>query len=127
MLLAKVIGVWAIIKGLAILIKKDQMNKMLNELMSNWTLLLIVAAIELIAGLFLVNTHNIWVKGWPVIITIIGWLMVIEGTAFMVLRKAVMKDFVRGMLNAKNWYVLGAIIALALGGYLVYVGYGFGA
>lgn len=32
-----------------------------------------------VAGVAMVRTHNIWVGGWPVVVTVLGWLAVLSG------------------------------------------------
>lgn len=36
-----------------------------------------------VAGLALVRAHNVWVRSWPVLITIIGWFALIVGLGRM--------------------------------------------
>jgi hypothetical protein len=37
----------------------------------------------LIAGLSIVRAHNVWVRRWPVLITIVGWFAIGAGLARM--------------------------------------------
>ena len=41
---------------------------------NNQSATLILGMFALLAGLAIVNTHNLWVSDWRVIITILGWL-----------------------------------------------------
>jgi len=36
-------------------------------------------ALFLVAGLFVVRNHNVWVARWPVLITILGWSAILLG------------------------------------------------
>ncbi len=36
-------------------------------------------AILFVAGLALVRAHNLWVRGWPVLITLTGWFIMLLG------------------------------------------------
>jgi cytochrome bd-type quinol oxidase subunit 2 len=36
-----------------------------------------------VAGLSIVRTHNIWTRGWPVVITILGWIGIVLGLGRM--------------------------------------------
>ena len=38
-----------------------------------------VGLVALLIGLTIVNVHNFWIAGWPVIITLFGWLAIIGG------------------------------------------------
>ena len=33
----------------------------------------------LVAGLAIVRAHNYWIRGWPVLITLVGWLFLLSG------------------------------------------------
>ena len=69
----------------------------------------------LVAGLFIINVHNIW-KNWPSIITITGWLILLLGLFRMIFPKANQAN--EGMLP--NIFFL---IMLALGSFLFYKAY----
>ena len=78
--------------------------------------------LALLAGLAIVNTHNLWTAGWPVIITIFGWLAVIGGVirmAFPALTKSIGEAMLarEGMLR-----VVGGVQAV-IGAYLMVEGY----
>ena len=36
-----------------------------------------------VAGLAIVRAHNLWVRGWPVLITIVGWFLLFIGLGRM--------------------------------------------
>ncbi|HRC87493.1 MAG TPA: hypothetical protein PK413_17990, partial [Thermoanaerobaculia bacterium] len=36
-----------------------------------------------IAGLALVRAHNVWVRAWPVLITLVGWFALLVGLGRM--------------------------------------------
>jgi len=36
-----------------------------------------------IAGLAIVRAHNVWVRRWPVLITVVGWLAIVAGLGRM--------------------------------------------
>jgi hypothetical protein len=43
------------------------------------------AIIILVAGMAIVNYHNIWVRDWRVLITIFGWITLIKGVFILIL------------------------------------------
>lgn len=83
-----------------------------------------ICVIELVAGLFLVVTHNQW-SGPPaaVIITVFGWLLVIEGAAYLWMNDAQVARVIR-VINTPAWYWAGGAGAFALGAYLAAFGFG---
>jgi cytochrome c biogenesis protein CcdA/glutaredoxin len=90
--------------------------------MSDKALLYFVAMFELAAGLAIVLVHNVWSGGWPIIITVVGWLMVIEGTAVAIFPVREMQKLFRG-LTGKGWLNFWGLIVLVIGAYLTYIGF----
>ena len=78
--LAKLIGPIFVIVGIGLLLNGDRYRAVVDEVMSSHALLYIFGAIALTGGLAIVLTHNVWVWDWPVIITIVGWLMIVRGS-----------------------------------------------
>ncbi len=71
--LARLMGPAAIVMGAAMLINPVNMREMANDFLEHRGLIFLAGILTLVAGLAIVLTHNVWVAGWPVIITIIGW------------------------------------------------------
>jgi hypothetical protein len=85
-------------------------------------LIFIAGFLALLGGLAIVNTHNLWVAGWPIIITIFGWLAVIGGI-IRIAFPGVTKSIGKAMLgNALLLRVIGGV-QTALGAYLMSVSY----
>ena len=76
----------------------------------------------LLAGLVIVNTHNLWVADWPVIITIFGWLAVVGGIIRIALPDTV-KSIAEAMLARDAVLRVVAVLQVALGAYLMMKGY----
>ncbi|WP_394891552.1 hypothetical protein ACG873_09895 [Mesorhizobium sp. AaZ16] len=83
----------------------------------------VVSFAELIGGLFLVIAHNIWAPLPAAIISILGWMAVIEATAYLLLPDDMLEKFI-GTFNVPAWYLVGGIFAILVGIYLA--GFGFG-
>ena len=45
----------------------------------------------LVAGLLIIQVHNIWVRDWPVVITILGWSMTLKASWFLVFPQTMQK------------------------------------
>lgn len=124
-MIAKIVGIVAIIKGIAFVLKSKEMHKMMKDLVSNRAIIFIIAAVELIIGLFIVINHNIWVNSWVVIVTILGWLMIIEGTSFLLLSKNMVTKFVE-VFDKERIYLAGGVLAIVAGALLTYVSFSAG-
>ena len=69
--------------AIGLLVRQDSWRAMASDFIGSRPLVFLTGFLTLLGGLALVNTHNVWEAGWPVIITILGWLSVIGGVARM--------------------------------------------
>lgn len=122
-LYAQILGITFITAGLTLLLEKKLMREVLKGLISNRTLIYVLGVIDLILGLVIVLTHNIW-QGPTllVVVTIMGWLLLIKG----ILRMMLPTSFIKRVYT--KYYkdaplMLSAIIILALGIYMAYAGF----
>jgi hypothetical protein len=52
--------------------------------LSNSPLVLISGVLAMTAGLSIVNTHNVWVLDWTLIVTLFGWALFLGGASRIV-------------------------------------------
>ena len=77
--LAKLIGLYCVLFGLAMASQKQAMIDLVAALMRNGPVLLIVEAIAVTSGLAIVMRHNVWSGGaLPVVVTLLGWIILIR-------------------------------------------------
>jgi hypothetical protein len=77
----------------------------------------------LIIGYLLVTFHNVWVKDWIVLITIIGWMALIKGLCLIVLPKASIKISNIFIEQMTKFLTAWAIVVIILGGLLCWLGF----
>jgi hypothetical protein len=83
-------------------------------------LILTTGIITFVAGLAIVRIHNRWNGGWPVVVTILGWLFLLGGLA-RTLFPIQLGATAAGMAQNSwiSWIIVGeAVVLLALGGFL---------
>jgi hypothetical protein len=74
--LARLLGLFSILVGLAMIARRDEMIAAVDSLIHNPTLLLVIGLMALAIGLAMVLAHNVWSGGMlTVVVTIIGWLI----------------------------------------------------
>jgi len=85
--------------------------------------MVIFAIIALAGGLAIVLAHNIWSGGaLPILVTLIGWVMVIRGVLFLFLPPEATLQILATMQFGRLFYVyLG--IPFVLGIYLTYLAF----
>lgn len=70
-----------------------------------------------IAGLSLVRFHNVWVWGWPVLLTLMGWILLAAGMFRMS-----MPDAQQAEASLTTYVLLGIITVVGV--ILSFAGYG---
>jgi uncharacterized membrane protein len=94
--LARIIGSMFIAIGLGMLLNQDVYGGMIEELMQRPSpignvLIYVSGLLSLVSGLAMVNVHCAWTCNWRVIITVIGWLVLIGGILRIVLPQITLK------------------------------------
>lgn len=121
-LIAKLIGPILVVVGLTALANPKPLQEMAQEFLTSRALIFIAGFLALLGGLAIVNTHNLWTAGWPVIITIFGWLAVVGGIIRMAF-PAITKSIGEAMLSKLVVLRVAGGLQIALGGYLMAKGY----
>lgn len=122
-LLSKVLGIFLMVVGAAVALRRNYFIPVVATFVEERLTRFVVGLAELLAGLFLVVTHNEWSSAPAAIVTLIGWLAVIESIAYMLLPDEVLEELI-GALNKPEWYVGSGILSMILGLFLA--GFGFG-
>ena len=76
--LARLIGPWMAIMGLAVLIDRPRFRDLASEFIGHPALLFLSSFVLLPAGIGIVLVHNIWIADWRVLVTAFGWLLMLS-------------------------------------------------
>jgi hypothetical protein len=120
---AKFLGLYFVIVGLIVMVRKQSIMPAIRELVKNRPILLLVGVADLAAGLALVITHPTISLSVPGAISLIGWTMIVEGILYLAMPYRMIQKFVAGF-NQPAWYVGGGAASVLLGMYLVWYGFG---
>ena len=90
--------------------------------MNNQSATVILGMFALLAGLAIVNLHNLWVSDWRVIITILGWLAIVRGALSLSFPNK-MYGVGEIILASRSGTMIIALIVLVLGAFLSWMGY----
>lgn len=120
--LSKVLGVFLIILGAAILFRRQYFLPVFAAYVRERLVRTVASLVELLIGLFLAM-NNDWSSIPAALITLIGWMAVAEGLVYLLLPDELVERLIR-TFNTPLWYVIGGLLAMAVGSYLA--GYGFG-
>jgi len=120
--LAKLIGPILVLAAAGLLLNRKIMDAVAREILGSAVFLSFLGLIDFAVGLAIVLNHNLWVADWRVIITILGWLLIIRGAA-RVLIPDQLKGFATKFLKNKNAVTAALAGTLGLGLVLSYFGY----
>ncbi|MHB1087124.1 MAG: hypothetical protein ACYCZ0_05245 [Minisyncoccota bacterium] len=123
MLLAQLLGLYFIIVGVIVLYRRRSIMPALSQLVANRALLLVIALVEILAGLSVILTYPTIEPSVEGVIAVIGWVLAIEGVLYLAMPFRVVQRFVR-KFNNETWYGTGGAVAVLLGGYLAGIGFG---
>lgn len=126
-LIARLMGPLLLVLGVGMLIGllgdgEAEYMTMLRGFMADIPLIIVFGMLTLVAGLAIVNAHNLWVTDWRVIITVLGWLAIIRGVV-AILFPIKVHELGETAMATSTGPTTGAIITLVLGGILSWMGY----
>lgn len=113
-LLAKIISAIYISSGFAVLIGTFKISDFIIEFEKSATLTFISGCIGIIFGMILINYHNIWVRNWTVLITIISWIMLVGGILVVIIPKSLfyMKSLIK---DTRLWGIFMILVGIIFG------------
>lgn len=106
----------------AILVNRQSIVGMINEVSSGRGFIFFAGILTLIAGLAIVRAHNVWAAEWTILVTVIGWLAIIGGIVRIVWPDQI-ADVSKKILSGENTITAWALVALLLGAFLTAKGY----
>jgi len=120
--LAKLIGPIMVIVAAGVLLNRQSVDALAREILGSPALLFLLGFLDFAGGLAIVLVHNVWVADWRIIITLLGWLLMVRGAVRILIPDQV-KPFGARMLRNAN-AVTGTLAGTAMVGLaLCYFGY----
>ncbi len=119
--LAQVIGWYLFLMGLAFLMNQAHFKKIWHDTLTNPALTTLWGAVSMIFGLIVVISHRVWVSDWPVVVTLMGWFLLLNGAARIFLPEHVAKFY--KSLHSKLGFGLLCWFWLLVGLYLIWMGH----
>jgi uncharacterized membrane protein len=122
--LSRLLGLFFLICGLAMLLHKHVYTAALETVSYNPMALRWIAMVITLAGLAMVLAHNVWSKRPVVaIVTLLGWLTLIKGIAYLFLPARWLGEFFEAVVNCGACLYSVTAFLLVLGAYLTYEGF----
>jgi hypothetical protein len=122
--LSRLIGVVALIIGVAMLANKEMVVAAVGQMGVDRTPLLLLGFMRVAAGAAIVLVHNLWSRGfWPLVVTLTGWAILLRGVMVLFVPPDVMASLIASS-HIVDFYYVYAAIPLLLGSYLTLRGFG---
>jgi len=119
--LAKFFGLYIVLTTLPMLVSPQLTRERYEGFLSNDPVMKLAGIFTLILGAFLVVLHNIWVPNWRLVVTLICWLVLIEGISIVYFPHHARSLF-RRIAQKPPMLTTGAI-GLAIGLFLIFMGF----
>lgn len=124
--IARLIGPVLLVVGIGmafgLMLEGPSYGNLLREFIANRALIFLTGVLALAAGVAIVNAHNVWAPDWRVIITVLGWLLVLRGIMLIVFPLTV-QVFGDRIAASEGGATAGAAFSFVLGAILCIVGY----
>jgi hypothetical protein len=122
--LSRLLGLFFLICGLAMIVHKQVFTEALATVSGNPMAMLWISLLISLAGLAMVLAHNVWSKcPVVVIVTLLGWMTLIKGIAYLFLPAKWLGEFFQAVLNCGAYMVSATAFLMVLGAYLTYEGF----
>jgi hypothetical protein len=106
------IGPTLVALAVSMLLNLGTLPALVDQVSRDPALVLLSGIMIFVAGLAIVRAHNLWKAGWPVLVTVLGWLFVLGGLARMLFPTQLAAMAARVAQNA-GFIVGEAVVLLA--------------
>lgn len=122
--LSRLLGLYFLLIALPMMLHKPAAVEMVTGLLRDPLMMFVFGLLALVAGLAMVLAHNIWSGGvLPVVVTILGWLVLVKGLLFLLLFSGGAEGFYLRTLRYGQCFYLYMAVCLVIGVYLTYAGF----
>ena len=122
-IIAKILWPFLMILTLAVMLNQKNFEAMLNEVSKSKIAIFYISTFRLIVGILIVLFHNVWTWRLELVITILGWVVLLSGITWLVFPEDMMK-LARPVVKQKKAVQTCITTTFVLGAVLVFVGYG---
>jgi hypothetical protein len=120
--LARLLGPILLLPGIGLFVNQRAFRTMGTEVIGSVTWVYLLGLIDFAAGLAILLVHNVWVADWRVLITLIGWLLLIRGLVRVLLTETAM-SYAKDKFRGQSIYHISGAVLVILGLVLCYFGY----
>lgn len=120
--IAKLLGPVIIVLSIHMLTDPKRLQKTTQQFLQDGPLIFVSGVLVMVAGLSIINSHNLWVWDWRVVITLFGWAFFLSGASRIIAPQAV-KEVGDTMLNRPTMTRVAGAVWGMFGLFIAYKGY----
>lgn len=122
--LSQLMGPILLLLGASFLLNKEYYLKWFKKMEKDDSFLFLAGVVEATAGLAVVLMHNLWTTPSEIIVSLMGWAMLLEGAVVLLINR----KYPRGIIGAlssglSSFVILAGLLLLVSGGYLSSMAY----
>lgn len=120
--ICKFLGPLVLVLGIPMVATPRALQETTKRFLADRPLVLVSGVLAMTAGLSIVNTHDVWVADWTLIVTLFGWALVLGGASRIIAPRTVGRVGDAMMDRPAMTRMLGSFWVL-LGAFLTFKGY----
>lgn len=119
---SRVLGPFLVVVDVTAVARASDMQSLLSQFEANSMWTFVSGAFILLFGLSIVAAHRSWRGAAAVIVSLLGWLIVLRGVLLLAFPKF-FASLANDMIGAQAWWITLCVIFAFVGLYLTYVGW----
>ncbi|ORB75017.1 hypothetical protein [Mycobacterium scrofulaceum] len=119
---SRVLGPFLVIVDVTAVARASDMQSLLSQFEANSMWTFVTGAFILLVGLTIVAAHQSWRGTAAVIVSLIGWLIVLRGLLLVAFPRF-FASLANDMIGAQAWWIALCVVFAVVGLYLTYVGW----
>ncbi|MBT5016118.1 hypothetical protein HN748_00225 [Candidatus Peregrinibacteria bacterium] len=120
--LAQLLGPILVLLGFAYALRINTFEDLIKDFGKSKGMIHVSVMLMMLGGMALVLAHNVWEWGWPLVITILGWSVLLKGLLYAFAPDLMIK-WATSIMKYKGILVFAVLLWVVFGLCLTYYGY----
>ena len=121
--IAALLGPTLVASAATVLANRDAMPALIEGMAQSPMLVVLAGYAAFVPGLAIVYFHNRWTGGWPVVVTVMGWLSLIIGLIRMIFPMQIAAMASKLAPAPSSAFIAIGVVFLLIGGFLSFKAY----
>jgi len=118
--LAKLFGIYLLIAVADVVLRRREIEGAVKDFASSKGLLVFSGSLSLLLGLAIAIAHPVFESNWRVVITLLGYLLIVRGILRLAFPTRIQKKIV-SLFNRRYWVIVSLLLILGI--FLTYSGF----